>query len=122
MRVGIVGATGQVGGVMLRLLADRPKGIVANPNCTTMVAMPVLKPLADEAGLRRIVVSTYQAVSASSTVTSVPLKGNFRPAERAEANTRSSSTGKLRSANSLSITPPTWPVAPTIPTRIGGQG
>ncbi|MCL2850115.1 MAG: aspartate-semialdehyde dehydrogenase [Micrococcales bacterium] len=38
-------------------------GIVANPNCTTMAAMPVLKPLHDEAGLRRIVVSTYQAVS-----------------------------------------------------------
>jgi aspartate-semialdehyde dehydrogenase len=40
-----------------------PKGIVANPNCTTMVAMPVLKPLHDEAGLKRIVVSTYQSVS-----------------------------------------------------------
>jgi aspartate-semialdehyde dehydrogenase len=40
-----------------------PKGIVANPNCTTMVAMPVLKPLHDEARLRRIVVSTYQSVS-----------------------------------------------------------
>jgi aspartate-semialdehyde dehydrogenase len=40
-----------------------PKGIVANPNCTTMVAMPVLKPLDDLAGLRRIVASTYQAVS-----------------------------------------------------------
>ena len=40
-----------------------PKGIVANPNCTTMVAMPVLKPLHDEAGLIRIVVSTYQSVS-----------------------------------------------------------
>ena len=44
-------------------LADLPIGIVANPNCTTMVAMPVLKPLADEAGLEAIVVSTYQAVS-----------------------------------------------------------
>ncbi|MGI9033393.1 MAG: aspartate-semialdehyde dehydrogenase [Acidimicrobiales bacterium] len=40
-----------------------PRGIIANPNCTTMVAMPVLKPLADEAGLRRLVVSTYQSVS-----------------------------------------------------------
>jgi aspartate-semialdehyde dehydrogenase len=40
-----------------------PKGIVANPNCTTMVAMPVLKPLHDEAGLVAMVVSTYQAVS-----------------------------------------------------------
>jgi len=40
-----------------------PKGIVANPNCTTMVCMPVLKPLHDEAGLRRLIVSTYQATS-----------------------------------------------------------
>ena len=44
-------------------LAELPKGIVANPNCTTMVAMPVLAPLHREAGLRRLVVSTYQAVS-----------------------------------------------------------
>jgi len=39
------------------------KGIIANPNCTTMAAMPVLKPLDVEFGLRRLVVSTYQAVS-----------------------------------------------------------
>jgi aspartate-semialdehyde dehydrogenase len=39
--------------------------IIANPNCTTMAAMPVLKPLHDEAGLVRIVASTYQAVSGS---------------------------------------------------------
>jgi aspartate-semialdehyde dehydrogenase len=44
-------------------LASIPKGIVANPNCTTMVAIPVLKALHDAAGLNRIVVSTYQAVS-----------------------------------------------------------
>ncbi len=44
-------------------LRSIPKGIVANPNCTTMVAIPVLKPLHDEAGLRRLVISTYQAVS-----------------------------------------------------------
>jgi aspartate-semialdehyde dehydrogenase len=41
------------------------KGIIANPNCTTMAAMPVLKPLHDEAGLVRLVASTYQAVSCS---------------------------------------------------------
>jgi aspartate-semialdehyde dehydrogenase len=40
-----------------------PKGIIANPNCTTMAAMPVLKPLHEAAGLQRMVVSTYQAVS-----------------------------------------------------------
>lgn len=44
-------------------LQSLPKGIIANPNCTTMAAMPVLKPLHDEAGLRRLIVSTYQAVS-----------------------------------------------------------
>ena len=44
-------------------LASIPKGIVANPNCTTMVAMPVLKPLDRAAGLQAMVVSTYQAVS-----------------------------------------------------------
>ena len=41
----------------------RPKGIIANPNCTTMAAMPVLGPLHREAGLKALVVSTYQAVS-----------------------------------------------------------
>ncbi|WP_182347349.1 aspartate-semialdehyde dehydrogenase [Tomitella gaofuii] len=46
-------------------LANRPKGIIANPNCTTMAAMPVLGPLHGAAGLRRLIVSTYQAVSGS---------------------------------------------------------
>jgi aspartate-semialdehyde dehydrogenase len=41
------------------------KGIIANPNCTTMAAMPVLKPLHDEAQLVRLIASTYQAVSGS---------------------------------------------------------
>ncbi|MCV7303460.1 aspartate-semialdehyde dehydrogenase [Mycobacterium barrassiae] len=43
----------------------RPKGIIANPNCTTMAAMPVLKVLHDEASLVRMIASTYQAVSGS---------------------------------------------------------
>jgi aspartate-semialdehyde dehydrogenase len=46
-------------------VADARKGIIANPNCTTMAAMPVLKPLHDAARLVRLVVSTYQAVSGS---------------------------------------------------------
>src|SRR6187397_2431516 len=44
---------------------NRPKGIIANPNCTTMAAMPVLKVLHDEASLVRMIASTYQAVSGS---------------------------------------------------------
>jgi len=46
-------------------IENLPKGIIANPNCTTMAAMPVLKPLAAEAGLERLIVTTYQAVSGS---------------------------------------------------------
>jgi aspartate-semialdehyde dehydrogenase len=46
-------------------VADARKGIIANPNCTTMAAMPVLAPLHVEAGLTRLVISTYQAVSGS---------------------------------------------------------
>ena len=44
-------------------IRNAPKGIIANPNCTTMAAMPVLKILHDEAGLNRLIISTYQAVS-----------------------------------------------------------
>lgn len=44
-------------------LASIPKGIIANPNCTTMAAMPVLKPLHDAWGLTRLFASTYQAAS-----------------------------------------------------------
>jgi aspartate-semialdehyde dehydrogenase len=46
-------------------ISEMRKGIIANPNCTTMAAMPVLKPLHAAAGLRRLVVSTFQAVSGS---------------------------------------------------------
>lgn len=46
-------------------LDDLPKGIVANPNCTTMAIMPVLAPLHAKAGLRRLIATSYQAVSGS---------------------------------------------------------
>ncbi|MCX5390734.1 aspartate-semialdehyde dehydrogenase [Streptomyces sp. NBC_00094] len=49
-------------------IKDRPKGIIANPNCTTMAAMPVLKPLHQEAGLSALIATTYQAVSGSGGV------------------------------------------------------
>ncbi|WP_280672561.1 MULTISPECIES: aspartate-semialdehyde dehydrogenase [unclassified Kitasatospora] len=44
-------------------VAQAARGIIANPNCTTMAAMPVLKPLHEAAGLVRLRVSSYQAVS-----------------------------------------------------------
>jgi aspartate-semialdehyde dehydrogenase len=59
-------------------LDDIPRNIVANPNCTTMVAMPVLKPLDVEAGLRTLVVSTYQAVSGAGLAGTAELDEQIR--------------------------------------------
>ena len=59
-------------------IADMRKGIIANPNCTTMAAMPALKVLHAEAGLRRLVVSTYQAVSGSGLAGVEELEGQVR--------------------------------------------
>jgi len=55
-----------------------PKGIVANPNCTTMAAMPVLRPLHAAAGLKRLTVSTYQAVSGGGVAGIEELEGQIR--------------------------------------------
>lgn len=54
------------------------KGIIANPNCTTMAAMPVLKVLDREAGLRTLIVSTYQAVSGAGLVGGEELAAQLR--------------------------------------------
>jgi len=59
---------------------DAVKGIIANPNCTTMAAMPVLRPLHAEAGLKRMVVSSYQAVSGSGLAGVQELEGQIRAA------------------------------------------
>ncbi|WP_030837833.1 aspartate-semialdehyde dehydrogenase [Streptomyces hygroscopicus] len=67
---------------------DRPKGIIANPNCTTMAAMPVLRPLHAEAGLTALVATTYQAVSGSGLAGVSELDGQIRKtADRAAALT-----------------------------------
>jgi aspartate-semialdehyde dehydrogenase len=57
-----------------------PKGIIANPNCTTMAAMPALKPLHDVAGLRRMIVSTYQAASGAGVAGVRELENEVRAA------------------------------------------
>jgi aspartate-semialdehyde dehydrogenase len=59
-------------------LDDIPKGIVANPNCTSMVCMPVLAPLHAEAGLERIVASTYQAASGAGLAGTAELEEQVR--------------------------------------------
>ena len=61
-------------------IAEARKGIIANPNCTTMAAMPVLKVLDAEAGLERLIVSTYQAVSGAGLVGGEELYAQTRAA------------------------------------------
>jgi aspartate-semialdehyde dehydrogenase len=74
----------------------RPKGIIANPNCTTMAAMPVLKVLHDEAGLVRMVASTYQAVSGSGVAGVAELAEQTRAAvDHAEQLVRDGSAVKF---------------------------
>jgi len=61
-------------------IAEARKGIIANPNCTTMAAMPVLKVLSEEAGLVRLVVTTFQAVSGSGLAGAQELDSQVRAA------------------------------------------
>jgi aspartate-semialdehyde dehydrogenase len=63
-----------------REVIEAGRGIIANPNCTTMAAMPVLKPLHEEAGLVRLIASTYQAVSGSGVAGVAELAGGVAAA------------------------------------------
>ena len=87
-------------------LASIPKGIVANPNCTTMAAMPVLAPLHAEAGLRRLVVSTYQAVSGSGLAGVEELAGQVRAAVTQDM------TALTHDGSAVTLPAPTKYVAP----------
>ena len=82
------------------------KGIVANPNCTTMAAMPVLKPLHDEAGLRRLVVSSYQAVSGSG------LAGVRELSDQVQAAVDQDLTGLTHDGTAVAMPEPRQYVAP----------
>ncbi|WP_418275807.1 aspartate-semialdehyde dehydrogenase [Isoptericola jiangsuensis] len=87
-------------------IAEAGKGIVANPNCTTMAAMPVLKPLADEAGLERLRVATYQAVSGSG------LGGVRELADQARAAVAGDLEGLAHSGSAVDFPTPEKYVAP----------
>ena len=83
-----------------------PTGIVANPNCTTMAAMPVLAPLHAEAGLCRLVVSTYQAVSGSG------LAGVEELAGQVSAASAQDMTALTHDGAAVTLPAPTKYVAP----------
>ncbi|GAA4677157.1 aspartate-semialdehyde dehydrogenase [Frondihabitans cladoniiphilus] len=82
------------------------KGIIANPNCTTMAAMPVLKVLHAEAGLKRLIVSTYQAVSGSG------LAGAEELLEQAKAAVSQDLIGLVRDGGAVSFPEPVKYVRP----------
>lgn len=84
---------------------NRPKGIIANPNCTTMAAMPVLKVLHEEAGLTRMIASTYQAVSGSGLAGVEEL---FTQADAVVAESRA----LVHDGSALTFPPPVKYVAP----------
>jgi len=75
------------------------KGIIANPNCTTMAAMPALKALHDEAGLTRLIVSTYQAVSGAG------LKGGKELLDQVQSGLRGDPMGLIHDGESVDLGP-----------------
>ncbi len=81
-------------------------GIIANPNCTTMAAMPALKPLADAAGLERLRVTTFQAVSGSGLAGVAELAGQVRAAVGQDLE------GLARSGSAVTFPEPVKYVAP----------
>lgn len=91
-------------------LQEIPKGIVANPNCTTMAAMPVLKPLHDAAGLVRLHVSSYQAVSGSG-LAGVETLARQAQALLVEAGTELSRNGQPGIAAAGDLGPYVAPIA-----------
>ena len=88
-------------------IADARKGIIANPNCTTMAAMPVLKVLDAEAGLERLIVSTYQAVSGAG------LAGSNELLEQSKAAIEQNTIGLVHDGASVD-----FPAAKTFPKTI----
>ena len=88
-------------------IANRPKGIIANPNCTTMAAMPVLRPLVDKAGgLKRLFVSSYQAVSGSG------VKGVEELVRQSEAGVTQNLAGLALDGHAVTLPDPQVYVAP----------
>ncbi|MBC7402105.1 MAG: aspartate-semialdehyde dehydrogenase [Microbacteriaceae bacterium] len=88
-------------------IAEARKGIIANPNCTTMAAMPILKVLHAEAGLQRLIVSTYQAVSGAGLV------GGEELYEQAKAAIEQDPRGLVHDGSAVD-----FPVATTFPKTI----
>lgn len=99
-----------------------PKGIVANPNCTTMAAMPVLKPLHLEAGLTRLVASTYQAVSGAGVAGVAELENQIRAVAKHSAGLAVDGQSITMPAPNKFIAPIAFNVLPYAGSYSGDEG
>ena len=102
-------------------LDDAPKKIIANPNCTTMVAMPVLKPLHLEAGLLKLIVSTYQATSGAGLYGVQELRDQVREAGESAIQLTHDGTAVTFSPGSSFPTPIAFNVVPFCGSLIDDQ-
>lgn len=102
-------------------LAVMPKRIVANPNCTTMVAMPVLAPLHAHAGIRRLVVSTYQAVSGAGRAGVAELEDQVSKAGRRSAELTFDGAAVELSPPSVFPAPVAYNVVPSAGSPVGDE-
>ena len=102
-------------------LDNTPKKIIANPNCTTMVAMPVLKPLHLEAGLLKLIVSTYQATSGAGLSGVQELRDQVREAGESAIQLTHDGTAVTFSPGSSFPTPIAFNVVPFCGSLIDDQ-
>ena len=102
-------------------LDNAPKKIIANPNCTTMVAMPVLKPLHLEAGLLKLIVSTYQATSGAGLSGVQELRDQVREAGESAIQLTHDGTAVTFSPGSSFPTPIAFNVVPFCGSLIDDQ-
>ena len=96
---------------------DGHRGIIANPNCSTMQMVVALKPLYDAAGIERLVISTYQAVSGTGKKAVDELLGQSRALLARRRAARRRAPTRTGSRSTRSRTPATSPPATTTPTR-----
>jgi len=75
--------------------ANRPKGIIANPNCSTIQMVVALKPLHDEGQLKRVVVATYQAISGSGALAVAAFEAQEQAMARGEQVDKQKLSGQL---------------------------
>ena len=96
---------------------DGHKGLIANPNCSTMQLMVALKPIHEAAGIERLIVSTYQSVSGTGVKAVAELEEQTHAVLHGHGARRAAASTRTRSRSTSSAAPATSPTATTTRTR-----